>query len=173
LLGELHMGPSIPWQVSLAYPMRHACWFLIEISFKRKVASIPQPSLQLSRWRKVTLFPKHPRLVAFPKPSNVIVDIDSEISAPNFNILISRSFSMLGRENVFLGIKQFPKSSFGTGRAHLGPQQNTFRHQLTRPSCYTGRAPFGPQRKHLLCINYQGHLPVLGELPSGPKYVYL
>jgi len=80
---------------------------------------------------------------------------------------------MLGRENVFLGIKQFPKSSFGTGRAHLGPQENTFRHQLTRPSCYTGRAPFGPQRKHLLCINYQGHLAVLGELPSGPKYVYL
>jgi len=69
----------------LAYPMRHAYWFLIEISFKQKVASIPQPSLKISE-----VSPKHPRLVAFPKPSNVIVDINSEISAPNFNILISR-----------------------------------------------------------------------------------
>jgi len=84
-------------------------------------------------------------------------------------------FSVLGRENVFLGIKQLTRSSFGTGRALFGPQENIFLgvKQLSRPSSCTGRAPFGPQGKHLLCINYQGHLPVLGELPLGPKYVYL
>jgi len=62
------------WQVTLAYMMRRACWFLIEISFKQKVASIPQPSLLLSRWRKVTLFTKHSRLEIFPKRLYAIVD---------------------------------------------------------------------------------------------------
>jgi len=74
-----------------AYLMRQTCWFLIEISFKRKVASIPQPSLHLSRWRKVTLFPK-PRLVVFPKRSYMSVDRNSEISTRYHlkHILLSR-----------------------------------------------------------------------------------
>jgi hypothetical protein len=50
---------------------------------------------------------------------------------------------MLGRKNIFLGIKQL-KSSFGTGRARLGPQENTF----------------------LASVNI---LAVLGELPLGPR----
>lgn len=93
---------------------------------------------------------------------------------------------MLGRENVFLGIKQLTKSSFGTGRARLGPQVNTFRHRLTillywasslwapgktsfmhqlpRPSCCTGRAPFGPQ----VCISL-GHFTLQRSVDSSIK----